>query len=84
MRRAAPEVRRTSVVETDLLHVNAIRFVPGERFAAAVIDSQSFQTGPIPEPGQVPTIEPRVVGASTNMTVATEARVCFDLGEGRL
>ena len=85
IRTAVYDPDQVYVIETDLAHATTIRLGPGERFAAvAVGDTESFQVDPIPELGNVVTIKPHVAGASTNMTVITDARSYnFHLREGR-
>ena len=85
IRTAVYDPEQVYVIETDLLHSTTIRLGPGERFAAVVVgDTESFQVDPIPELGHVLTIKPHVAGASTNMTVVTDARTYnFHLREGR-
>ena len=85
IRTAVYDPDQVYVIETDLAHATTIRLGAGERFAAvAVGDTESFQVDPIPELGNVVTIKPHVAGASTNMTVITDARSYnFHLREGR-
>ena len=85
IRTAVYDPDQVYVIETDLAHATTIRLGPGERFAAvAVGDTESFQVDPIPELGNVVIVKPHVAGASTNMTVITDARSYnFHLREGR-
>ena len=85
IRTAVYDADQVYAIETTLGFSTTIRLGPGERFAAVVAgDTESFQVDPIPELGNVVTLKPRVAGATTNMTIVTDARSYnFILREGR-